>query len=99
MQVYLQYKYYITVTKTGGRHPIPRPWICFNEVQGGDVVMRMGTQQYSNQDSYVNEFVPPRTWTLLYSVWCITLKNLDTNYSFLYLLSLIMCERVGKNNC
>ena len=23
-------------------------------------------------------------------------KNLDTNYSFLYLLSLIMCERVGK---
>ena len=24
------------------------------------------------------------------------LKNLDTNYSFLYLLSLIMCERVEK---
>ena len=24
------------------------------------------------------------------------LKNLDTNYLFLYLLSLIMCERVGK---
>ena len=23
-------------------------------------------------------------------------KNLDTNYFFLYLLSLIMCERVGK---
>ena len=21
MQVYIQYKYYITVTKTGGRHP------------------------------------------------------------------------------
>ena len=27
------------------------------------------------------------------------LKSLDTNYSFLYLLSLIMCERVEKNNC
>ena len=26
-------------------------------------------------------------------------QNLDTNYSFLYLLSLIICERVGKNNC
>ena len=26
-------------------------------------------------------------------------KNLDTNYFFLYLLSLIMCELVGKNNC
>ena len=26
-------------------------------------------------------------------------KNVDTNYSFLYLLSLIMCERVEKNNC
>ena len=61
--------------------------------------MRMETKQYNNQDRHVNEFVPPRTWTLLCSVWCITLKNLDTNYSFLYLLSLIMCERVGKNNC
>ena len=34
MQVYLQYKYYITVTKTGGRHPIPQPWIRSAEVQG-----------------------------------------------------------------
>ena len=25
----------------------------------------MGTQQhYNNQDRYVNEFVPPKTWTL-----------------------------------
>ena len=24
------------------------------------------------------------------------LQNLDTNYSFLYLLSLIICERIGK---
>ena len=55
--------------------------------------MRMGTQQqYNNQDRYVKEFVPPR----LCSVWCITQTNLDTNHSFLYLLSLIMCERVEK---
>ena len=58
--------------------------------------MRMGTQQYSNQDRYVKESVAPRTWTLLCSVWCINLKNSDTNYSFLYLLSLIICERAGK---
>ena len=61
--------------------------------------MRMGTQQqYNNQDRYLNEFVPPRPWTLLCSVWSINLKNLRIDYSFLYLLSLIMCERVGKNN-
>ena len=61
--------------------------------------MKMGTQQqHNNQDRYVNELVPPRTWTLLGSL-VYNLKNLDTNYSFLYLLSLIMCERVEKNNC
>ena len=60
--------------------------------------MRMGAQeQHNNQDRYIYEAVPPRTWALLGSVWCITyLKHLDTNYSFLYLLSLIMCERVEK---
>ena len=26
-------------------------------------------------------------------------QNLYTDYPFLYLLSLIMCERAGKNNC
>ena len=35
--------------------------------------MKMGTQQqHNNQDRYVNELVPPGTWTLLGSVWCIT---------------------------
>ena len=34
MQVYLQYKYYITVTKIGGRHPIMRPGIHPAEVLG-----------------------------------------------------------------
>ena len=98
MQVYLQYEYYITVIKTGGRHPILQPWICSAEVQG-NVVMRMGTQQqYNNQDRYVNEFVPPKTWTTVFSL-VYYLKNLDTKYLFLYLLSLIMCERVGINNC
>ena len=73
MQVYLQYsKYYITVTKTGGRHPILRPWIRSAEVWG-NVLMRMETQQqYNNQDRYVNEFAPPKTWTLPCLVLCIT---------------------------
>ena len=64
MQVNLQYKYYITLTKTGGRHPILRPWIRSADVRG-NVVMRLGTQQqYNNQNRNVNEFVPPKTWTL-----------------------------------
>ena len=63
MQVYLQYKYFITVAKTGGRHPILRPWVRSAEFRV-NVVKRMGTQQqYNNQDRYVNEFVPPKTWT------------------------------------
>ena len=73
--------------------------ICSTEVLG-NVVMRMGTQQqYNNQDSYVNEFVSTRTCTLLCSSQVYYLKNLETNYFFFYLLSLIMCERVGKINC
>ena len=61
--------------------------------------MKMGTQQqHNNQDRYVNELVPPKTWTTGFSL-VFYLKHLDTNYSFLYLLSLIMCERVEKNNC
>ena len=96
MQVYLQYKYYITVTKTGDSTPYRSQGYVLLRFRG-NVVMKTGTQQqHNNQDRYVNELVPPRTWTLLGSVWCITLKNLDTNYSFLYLLSLIMCERVEK---
>ena len=69
INIYLQYKYYIIVTKTGRRHPIPRPRISSAEVRG-NFFMKMGTQQqYNNQDSYVNKFVPPRKWTLLCSVW------------------------------
>ena len=30
--------------------------------------MKMGTQQHNNQDRYINELVPPRTWTILGSV-------------------------------
>ena len=29
----------------------------------------------------------------------VFLAKLDTDYSFLYLISLIICERGGKNNC
>ena len=94
MQVYLQYKYYITVTKTGDGTPYRSHGYVLLRFRG-NVVMQMGTQQqHNNQDRYVNEFVPPRKWTLLGLP-----KNTDTNYSFLYLLSLIMCERVEKNNC
>ena len=99
MQVYLQYKYYITVTKIGGQHPILQPGI--NPLRfGGNIVMRMGTQQqlYNNQDRYVNEFVPPRALTLLSSSHVYHLKHLDTNYFFLDLLSLIIYGRVRKNN-
>ena len=64
VHVYLQYKYYITVTKTGGRHPILRSWIRSADVRG-NVIMRVGTQhQYNNYDRHVKEFVPPKTWTL-----------------------------------
>ena len=39
--------------------------------------MRMGTQQqYNNQDRYVNEFAPPRTWTLLSSSQVYYLKKI-----------------------
>ena len=68
MQVYLQYKYYITVTKTGDGTPYRSHEYVLLRFRG-NVVMKMGTQQqHNNQDRYVNELVPPRTWTLG-SVW------------------------------
>ena len=72
MQVYLQYKYYITVTKTGDGTTYRSHGYVLLRFRG-NVVIKMGTQQqHNNQDRYVNELVPPRTWTLLGSVWCIT---------------------------
>ena len=67
MQVYLQYKYYITVTKTGdGTQYRSHGYVLLRFRGGGGVVMKMGTQQeHNNQDRYVIELVPPRTWTLL----------------------------------
>ena len=54
MQVFLQYRYYIPMTKTGGLQTILRPWIRSAGVRG-NVVMRMGTQQqYNNRDRCVN---------------------------------------------
>ena len=74
MQVYLQYKYYITVTKTGDGTPYRSHGYVLLRFMG-KVFMKMGTQQqHNNQDRYVNELVPPRKWTLLGSVWCITYK-------------------------
>ena len=58
--------------------------------------MKMGTQQqHNNQDRYVMNLFHLEHG--LYWVQSGVLpKYLDTNYSFLYLLSLIMCERVEK---
>ena len=51
--------------------------------------MKMGTQkQHNNQDRYVNELVLENG---LYWVQSGVLP--DTNYSFLYLLDFIICER------
>ena len=74
MQVYLQYKYYINVPKTGDGTPYRSHGYVLLRFRG-NVVMKIRTQQqHNNQDRYVNELVPPRTWTLLGSVWCITKK-------------------------
>ena len=61
MQVYLQYKYCITVTKTDGQHPILRPWIHSAEVRGGRRYENGDTRTIQQQDRYVNEFDPPKT--------------------------------------
>ena len=54
MQVYLQYKYYITVTKTGDDTPYRSHGYILLRFRG-NVVMKMGTQQqHNNQDRYVN---------------------------------------------
>ena len=98
MQVYLQYKYYITVTKTGDGTPYSSHGYVLLRFRG-NIVMKMGTQQqHNNQDRYVNELVPPRNMDSTGFSLVYYLKHLDTNYSFLYLPSLIMCERVEKNN-
>ena len=55
MQVYLQYKYYITVTKTGDGTPYRSHRYVLLKFRG-NVVMKMGTQQqHNNQDRYVNK--------------------------------------------
>ena len=60
MQVYLQYKYYIPVTKTGDGTPYRSHGYVLLRFRG-NVVMKMGTQQqHNNQDRYVNELVPPK---------------------------------------
>ena len=46
-----------------------------------------------------NEVDQPWNWNLPCSVWCMSNKIFTHDYSFLYLLSVIMCERAGQNNC
>ena len=53
---------------------------------------------YYDQDRWVMKLFNLER-TLLYSAQVYFTQNLDTYFSFLYLLSLIMCESVGKNNC
>ena len=51
MQVYIQYKYYITVTKTGDGTPYHSHGYVLLRFRG-NVVMKMGTQQqHNNQDN------------------------------------------------
>ena len=55
MQVHLQYKYYISVTKTGDGTPYRSHGYVLLRFRG-NAVMKMGTQQqHKNQDRYVNE--------------------------------------------
>ena len=77
----------------GMRHPVPRPLIRSAEVLGE---CRYENWNTTTKAECINEVDQPSKWTLSCSVWCISNKNLDTAYSFFYLLSLIMCERAGK---
>ena len=90
--VKLTVKYYITVSKTGERCPIPWPWICSAE-NWGDVVMRIGPQQPRH---LLNGscFTLKMDYTMFSLVYF--LQNLDTNYSFLYLLILIIVKELEK---
>ena len=51
-----------------------------------------------DQDRYVKSCPTLKIKSTVFSL-VYYLQNLDTNYFFLYLLSLIICERIGKNNC
>ena len=83
MQVYLYNKYYITVTKTDGRHPIPRPCIRSAEVRG-KVIIRMGTQQqYNNQDKYLLNL-----FHLKHGLDCLQSGELPKTFGYKLLLSL-----------
>ena len=48
-----------------------------------------------DQDRYVKRCPTLKMKSTVFSL-VYYLQNLDTNYSFLYLLSLIICERIGK---
>ena len=71
MQVYLYNTYSINTTSLRPRHVDGTSYCSHGYVQqrrfgGANVVMRMGAQQqHSNQDRYVNEVVPPRTFSLV----------------------------------
>ena len=54
---------------------------------------------FCDQDRYVMKLLNLEMDPTVLRVKCISNKNLDTNYSFLYLLSLIIFESVGKNDC
>ena len=72
MQVYLQQKKKQKKKQVDGT-PYRGHGFVSLRFGGWEVVMRMGTQQqYNNQDRCVNEFDPPRTWTLSCSVLCTT---------------------------
>ena len=83
MQVYLQYKYYITVTKTGDGTPYRSHGYVLLRFRG-IIIMKMGTQQqHNNQDRYVNELVPPK-----YGLYWVQSGVLPKNFGHKLFLSL-----------
>ena len=86
------------MTKTGdGWTRALRPWICSAEVRGGGG--GGGNWNTTTKTECKNEVDQPWNWNLPCSVWCMSNKIFTHDYSFLYLLSVIMCERAGQNNC
>ena len=75
------------------------PGVCGNGSvplsHSGNVITRIGI--HTSRQVCKRLFNPKMVCTVCSLMYF--LQNLDTNYSCLYLLSLIMCERFGKNNC
>ena len=94
-----KYVYEVLVNRLGGlRLPrksvvrlTDRPDMTLDVYRGRETT----NQQINNQDRYVKSCPTLKMKSTMFSL-VYYLQNLDTNYSFLYLLSLIIYERIGK---